>query len=190
MAWTTQNHRESICSPSFNIAVKKNCCVQLQALAERQAKQIEDGNAFANQAAAQSQESQRQLEISQQNLSDLTAAFNSLSTQGRPLTVTSAPKKKPDLPAFDSKNVLIWIRRVEAAYLRAGVVEPKDKFAWLESMFQVKLDPQIDAVRQQHSPGLGRFSLLLVEGYNKIHLNKNVIQSFFVFLHCTWVVLS
>ena len=30
----------------------------------------------------------------------------------------------------------------------------------------------------------------LEEGCNKIHLNKNVIQSFFVFLHCTWVVLS
>ena len=119
--------------------------LQLQALAERQARQIEEGNAFANQAAVQLQESQRQLEISQQNLSELTAAFNSLSTQGRPLTVTSAPKKKPDLPAFDSKNVIIWIRRVEAAYLRAGVVDPKDKFAWLESMFQVKLDPQIDA---------------------------------------------
>ena len=117
----------------------------LQALAERQAKQIEDGNAFANQAAVQLQESQRQLEVSQRNLSDLTAAFNSLSTQGRPLTVTAAPKKKPDLPAFDSKNILIWIRRVEAAYLRAGVVDPKDKFAWLEGIFQVKLDPQIDA---------------------------------------------
>ena len=113
MGRTTRNHRESVCSPIFNIAVKKNCCVQLQALAERQAKQIEDGNAFANQAAAQSQESQRQLEISQQNLSDLTAAFNSLSTQGRPLTVTSAPKKKPDLPAKTcSFGFVEWKQRI------------------------------------------------------------------------------
>ena len=119
--------------------------LQLQALAERQAKMLEDGNAFQNQAAQKLQDSQRQLEETQRNLTDLTAAFNSLSAQGRPLTVTSAPKKKPELPQFDSKNVLIWIRRVEAAYIRAGVVEPKDKFAWLESMFQVKLDPQIDA---------------------------------------------
>ena len=119
--------------------------LQLQALAERQAKQIEDGNAFANQAATQLQESQRQLEVSQKNLTDLTAAFNSLSTQGRPLTVTAPPKKKPELPPFDSKNILVWIRRVEAAYCRAGVVDPKDKFAWMESIFQVKLDPQIDA---------------------------------------------
>ena len=119
--------------------------LQLQELAERQAKQIEAGNAFQNQAAAQLQDSQRQLEITQKNLTDLTAAFNSLSTAGRPLTVTAAPKKKPDLPPFDAKNVLVWIRRMEAAYSRAGVIDPKDKFAWMEAIFQVKLDPQIDA---------------------------------------------
>ena len=119
--------------------------MQLQALADRQAKMLEDGNVFQNEAARKLQDSQRQLEETQRNLTDLTAAFNSLSTQGRPLTVTSAPKKKPDLPAFDSKNVLVWIRRVEAAYRRAGVIDPKDKFAWMESIFQVKLDPQIDA---------------------------------------------
>ena len=65
--------------------------LQLQALAEQQAKQIEAGNAFQNQAAAQLQDSQRQLEITQKNLTDLTAAFNSLSTAGRPLTVTATP---------------------------------------------------------------------------------------------------
>ena len=119
--------------------------LQLAALAERQAKQIEEGNAFQNQTATQLQESQRQLEVTQQNLTDLTAAFNSLSTQGRPLTVTAPPKKKPELPPFDSKNVIVWIRRVQAAYARAGVVDPRDKFAWMESIFQVKLDPQIDA---------------------------------------------
>ena len=119
--------------------------LQLQALADRQARMLEDGNRFQDEAARKLADSQRQLEETQRNLTDLTTAFNSLSAHGRPLTVTSAPKKKPDLPQFDSKNVLIWIRRVEAAYFRAGVVEPKDKFAWLESMFQIKLDPQIDA---------------------------------------------
>ena len=118
---------------------------QLQALAEQQAKQIEEGNAFASRMVNQLQSSQSQLNAAQQNISDLTNAFNNLSAQPRPLTVSTAPKKKPELPPFDSKNVLIWIRRVEAAYSRVGVVEPKDKFAWMESMFQVKLDPQIDA---------------------------------------------
>ena len=117
----------------------------LMELSERQAKQLEDANAFANQAAAQIREAHRQLQASQQNVTDLTAAFNNLSAQPRPLTTSSPPKKKPDLPPFDSKNVLVWIRRVEAAYSRVGVVEPKDKFAWMESIFQVKLDPKIDA---------------------------------------------
>ena len=138
------NH-PSASAPQQRMELTEERFLQLQALAERQAKQIEEGNAFANQAAVQLQESQRQLEVSQKNLTDLTAAFNSLSAQGRPLTVSAPPKKKPELPPFDSKNILVWIRRMEAAYCRAGVVDPKDKFAWLESIFQVKLDPQIDA---------------------------------------------
>ena len=118
---------------------------QLQALAEQQAKQIDEGNAFASRMVNQLQDSQNQLHAAQQNITDLTNAFNNLSARPGALTVSTAPKKKPELPPFDAKNVLIWIRRVEAAYSRVGVVEPKDKFAWLESMFQVKLDPQIDA---------------------------------------------
>ena len=118
---------------------------QLQALAEKQQKQMDEANAFANRQASQLAESQRQLQEAQQSIYNLTTAFQTLSTQPRPLTVSSAPKKKPELPPFDSKNVLIWIRRVEAAYARVGVVEAKDKFAWMESIFQVKLDPQIDA---------------------------------------------
>ena len=121
----------------------------LQALAQKQSKQIEEGNAFANDMATQLQESKRQQEASQRSIADLTTAFNSLnsniSSQPRPLTLSSPPKKKPELPPFDSKNVLIWIRRVEAAYARVGVIEPKDRFAWMESVFQVGLDPQIDS---------------------------------------------
>ena len=121
----------------------------LQALAQKQSKQIEDGNAFANDMATQLQEAKRQQEASQKSIADLTNAFNNLnsnvSSQPRPLTLNTPPKKKPELPPFDSKNVLIWIRRVEAAYARVGVIEPKDRFAWMESIFQVGLDPQIDA---------------------------------------------
>ena len=121
----------------------------LQALATQQAKQIEDGNTFANDMATQLQEAKRQQEASQKSIADLTNAFNNLnsnvSSQARPLTLSNPPKKKPELPPFDSKNVLIWIRRVEAAYARVGIIEPKDRFAWMESIFQVGLDPQIDA---------------------------------------------
>ena len=121
----------------------------LQALATKQSKQIEDGNSFANDMASQLQEAKRQQEASQKSIADLTNAFNNLngniSSQARPLTLSNPPKKKPELPPFDSKNVLIWIRRVEAAYARVGVIEPRDRFAWMESIFQVGLDPQIDS---------------------------------------------
>ena len=125
---------------------------QLRELAEaqqsqilKQQEQMDAANDYANLQTQQLQESRRQLDASQQSVSELTSAFRELSSQPRPLTVSTAPKKKPDLPQFDAKNILVWIRRVEAAYARVGIVEPKDKFSWLESVFPVKLDPQIDA---------------------------------------------
>ena len=53
---------------------------QLQALAERQAKQIEEGNIFQNQAAAQLQESQRQLEATQKSLTAVSYTHLTLPT--------------------------------------------------------------------------------------------------------------
>ena len=53
--------------------------------------------------------------------------------------------KKADLPNFDAKNIDIWIRRVESAFIRAGVTTTKDRFAFLEAKFPVKLDPRINA---------------------------------------------
>ena len=52
--------------------------------------------------------------------------------------------RKPDLPNFDKHNVEAWIRRIEKAYIRNGVVEVKDKFAFLEKIFSVDNDPQIN----------------------------------------------
>ena len=125
---------------------------QMRTMAElnaAQQKQMDAANAFANRQAEQLMDSQRQLQQAQEQIKKLTDAFESLSTQQqqqpRPLTLTTAPKKKPELPPFDRKNILIWIRRIEAAYQRVGVTEAKDKFAWLESMFQVGLNPTIDA---------------------------------------------
>ena len=115
----------------------------LTRLAEVQQKQMEEANAFAARQADQLQASQQQLRDSQQTVQQLSNAFQALSAQ--PQRSAQAPKKKPELPPFDSKNVLIWIRRIEAAYARVGVVEAKDKFAWLESLFQVKLNPRIDS---------------------------------------------
>ena len=64
----------------------------------------------------------------------LTAALPSLSS-----------KKKPDLPAFDKRNVEVWIKRIEAAFTRAGVTSAKDKFAFLEAKFPVDYNSKINA---------------------------------------------
>ena len=60
-------------------------------------------------------------------------------------TVTeSVHKRKPDLPKFDAKNVELWIKRMEAAYSRAAITTAKDKFAFLESQFDVGFNPKIN----------------------------------------------
>ena len=76
--------------------------------------------------------------------SALAAAANLVSQQGaqqQPQIRT----RKPDLPEFDAKNIEIWIKRTEAAYDRAGICLPKDKFAFLESKFAVGANPSIDS---------------------------------------------
>ena len=134
-------------APTMENMTQDEKIAHLTEIAAKQMKMMEEANAFSQNTLAQLQESRRQLEASQQSVIDLTSAFQQLSSQPRhiPLTTTTAPKKKPELPPFDAKNVLVWIRRVEAAYARVGVVAPHDKFAWMESIFQVKLDPQIDS---------------------------------------------
>ena len=76
--------------------------------------------------------------------SALAAAANLVAQQGaqqQPQIRT----RKPDLPEFDAKNIDIWIKRTEAAYDRAGICLPKDKFAFLESKFAVGANPSIDS---------------------------------------------
>ena len=122
--------------------------VHLTQLAENQQKQMHRANDFPSRQAEQLLASQQQLRESQETLQRLTAAFETLSThstQPQARATGPAPKKKPELPPFDTKNILIWIRRTEAAYARVGVTEASDKFAWLESMFQVGLNPRIDS---------------------------------------------
>ena len=60
------------------------------------------------------------------------------------LSAVSFSSRKPELPAFDKKNVDIWIRRVENAFIRANVTLPRDKFAYIESKFSVSEDPKIN----------------------------------------------
>lgn len=57
---------------------------------------------------------------------------------------TQVKSRKPELPDFDSKNIEVWIKRVTAAYDRANITLPKDKFAYLETKFHVGQNPKID----------------------------------------------
>ena len=108
---------------------------QFRQLATRQQEQIDAQN---NQMAALAEQHRQ----SQQSVVQLSAALQTLTT------VTSRPpppKKKPDIPPFDKSNILIWIRRLNAAYERQDITLPKDKFAFLESSFDVALNPKINS---------------------------------------------
>ena len=81
-----------------------------------------------------------------QQAAQLTAA---LATSSRLLEVTAANsrgyKRKPELPPWDPKNIEAWIRRVKAAYTRAGISDPAEMFAFLESIIPVDTHPSINA---------------------------------------------
>ena len=93
-----------------------------------------------------------------QHASQLTTA---LATTSRLLETTSAAaeaataaanasgasnlrKRKPELPAWDPRNIESWVRRVKAAYQRGTITEPADKFAFLESIIPVDAHPRIN----------------------------------------------
>lgn len=71
----------------------------------------------------------------QATIQALTEALQGMKTSSR----------KPEIPAFDPKNVEIWIKRVDNAYRRAGVTDSKDKFAFIEGKFAVDTDARIQA---------------------------------------------
>ena len=88
-------------------------------------------------ASAES-EVERLTRVAEAAIAAATAATNALAA-------AQSRTKKPDLPPFDKKNVDIWIQRVEAAYTRAGVVTPKDKFAFLEPKFPVDFNVTVNS---------------------------------------------
>ena len=53
--------------------------------------------------------------------------------------------RRPDLPPIDKSDVEAWIRRVENSYTRNGIVQAKDKFAFIEKLFTSKEDARINA---------------------------------------------
>ena len=69
--------------------------------------------------------------------------------------------KKPELPNFDKNNIDIWIKRVEAAYTRVNVSDPKLKFAHLENKFDVNADPLINEFLFETAPTAATWTAFL-----------------------------
>ena len=86
------------------------------------------------------------LEAATQAAANATAALQALSlnNSAQAAATTTTKRKRPELPALDKTNIHIWIQRVESAYAREEVTDPKQKFAFLESIIGVNLGPTIN----------------------------------------------
>ena len=58
--------------------------------------------------------------------------------------IPDAIRRKPEIPPFDKTHVEIWIKRTENAFIRANITAVNEKFAFLETKFNVGFDPRID----------------------------------------------
>ena len=137
-----------------NTTAKMPTLEELQNLAAAQAAQLERANEIVQQQqqqmidaqatfdaqSRQLEESARQMREQQQTINQLSSAFSTLTTT----TASTSSRKKPDMPPFDQQNVLIWLKRLQAAYDRANVTLAKDKFAYLESTFDITFNPIIN----------------------------------------------
>ena len=109
-------------------------------IVQQQQQQMLDAQAAFDAQRLQLEEPARQMERQQETINQLSNAFSTLTTT----TASTSGRKKPDMPAFDQQNVLVWIKRLNAAYDRANVTLAKDKFAYLESTFDISFNPCIN----------------------------------------------
>ena len=102
------------------------------------------------------------------------ASYHALSrVVDRTLAANSAPQpqrpKKPELPEVDLHDVKNWLRRVEAAYARAGVTSPADKLSYLEGKREM-CAPALNVYFHNEAPTEEtwvEFKAYLVERYGK-----------------------
>ena len=102
---------------------------------------------IAVQARLDAQQARAQTDRLTSALEAATAALQALGLNGGAQQTNTAQqqrRKRPDLPVFDKDNIHIWVQRVEAAYAREQVVDPKQKFAFLESVIGVNMGPTIN----------------------------------------------
>ena len=110
---------------------------------QQQQQQMRDAQATFDAQALQLRESAEQMRQQQQTINQLSSAFQTLTTTNA-ATAPSASRKKPEMPVFDQQNIMVWLKRLQAAYDRAGVTLAKDKFAFLESTFDINFNPTIN----------------------------------------------
>ena len=111
---------------------------------QQQQQQMVDAQATFDAQAQQLRESAEQMRRQQDTINQLASAFQTLTTTNAATTAPSSSRKKPEMPPFDSQNIHVWLKRLQAAYDRAGVVLAKDKFAYLESTFDINFNPTIN----------------------------------------------
>ena len=115
---------------------------------------LEEVRRIAEQARHETQTMRNQqermtaaLEAATQAAASATAALQALSLANsvRAHPAPDPKRKRPDLPAFDKTKIHIWVKRVEAAYAREDISNPKQKFAFLESIIGVNMGPVINS---------------------------------------------
>lgn len=77
------------------------------------------------------------------NASIIQAAVTAAASQQ---TAAQQQMRRPTLPPFDSHNIDNWIRRVENAFTRLSINDPKIKFANLDEKIEVTSDSKINAL--------------------------------------------
>ena len=138
--------------PTANMPTVEEQLAEFRRIAEQQQQQLQQYEQYQQEAQRrfelQQQEYTQRYEQSQATVAQLSTALATLTAHAASLptaAATPAPqRKKPELPPFDPKHVNRWIDRVRAAYQRAGVTLAKDKFAFLESTFEVAANPRIN----------------------------------------------
>ena len=111
---------------------------EFRRIAEQQQNQLQRYEQQQRDQLAAFQQSQQTVAQLSQALATLTT--NAAAAQPQPVQ----QRKRPELPPWDPKRITVWIRRVQAAYQRAGIITAKDKFAFLESTFEVAANPKIN----------------------------------------------
>ena len=113
-----------------------------------QVAQLPEGDQFENARAEQANilnmATQEQLDAIRDELRQQMRAELRNEAAASGAQIPDAIKRKPEIPAFDKKQVDHWIRRTENAFIRALCNTPREKFAFLETKFPVDFNPRIN----------------------------------------------